>query len=198
MSFRDQGIEPPAGFNGDGFVVRPLLPTDNELDHAAVMVSREFLYHWEQEPPYPPEDFSLEDNLADLEQMRGEHEAGTRYTYTVMNADETACLGCVYFFPNDDRMWRTAEITSGDDAGFGGVDLVFSFWARVDTWAEGFEHTLLAGVWQWIHDAWSVQTPVLMTNVALEHQIATTEAVGLTRRFSYDREKDLYTNLVYG
>ena len=37
-----------------------------------------------------------------------------------------------------------------------------------------------------------------MTNVALEHQVATIEAAGLTRRFSCDREKDLYTNLVFG
>lgn len=198
MSFREQGIEAPAGFVGNGFLVRPLLPSDNELDYAAVMASREFLYHWEQEPPYPAEDFSLADNLADLEQMRSEHVAGTRYVYTVMASDETEVLGCTYFFPNDDRMWRTAEVTAGDASGFASVDLVVAFWARVDTWAGGFERTLLDGVWDWVRNGWSAETPVVMTNVALEHQVATIEAAGLTRRFSYDREKDMYTNLVFG
>ena len=50
------------------------------------------------DPPYPAEDFSLEDNLADLEQMRSEHVAGTRYVYTVMASDETEVLGCTYYF----------------------------------------------------------------------------------------------------
>lgn len=54
MSLRDTGIEPADGFSGDGFIVRPLVPTDVVLDHEAVVPSREFLYHWEQEPPYPP------------------------------------------------------------------------------------------------------------------------------------------------
>ena len=99
MSFREKGIEAADGFTGDGFIVRPLVPSDVVLDHEAVMSSREFLYHWEQEPPYPPEDFSVDDNLEDLEQMDGEHRKGTRYTYTVMNADETQVLGCIYLLP---------------------------------------------------------------------------------------------------
>jgi hypothetical protein len=82
--FPEQGIEPAAGFTGDGFIVRPLMPSDVVLDHEAVMSSREFLHDWEQDPPYPPEDFSVEDNLKDLEKMDREHRNGTRYTYTVM------------------------------------------------------------------------------------------------------------------
>ena len=88
MSFGEKGIEPADGFTGDGFIVRPLVPSDVVLDHEAVMSSREFLYHWEQDPPYPPEDFSVEDNLEDLQQMDSEHRNKSRYTYTVMNADK--------------------------------------------------------------------------------------------------------------
>jgi hypothetical protein len=36
-----------------------------------------------------------------------------------------------------------------------------------------------------------------MTNEKLEHQIATIESLGLTRRFDYDREKDMYTSNAY-
>ena len=133
VSFRGQGIQPADGFPGDGFIVRPLVPADVVLDHEAVMSSREFLYHWEQDPPYPPEDFSVEYNLEDLEQMDSEHRTGTRYTYTVMNAEETQVLGCIYLLPNDDRMYRTAEVTSHDGTDLSSVDATVAFWVRVST-----------------------------------------------------------------
>ncbi|MEM7248033.1 MAG: hypothetical protein AAF533_22055 [Acidobacteriota bacterium] len=56
---------------------------------------------------------------------------------------------------------------------------------------------MLEAAWAWIREDWPVRAPALMTNAALDHQIATIEAVGLTRRFSYDREKGMYTSLVY-
>jgi hypothetical protein len=197
MSFREQGIEPADGFAGDGFIVRPLVPSDVVLDHEAVMSSREFLYHWEQEPPYPPEDFSVEDNLEDLEQMIGEHDKGTRYAYTVMNADETQTLGCIYVLPNNDRMYRTAEVTSHDGTDFSSVDLTFSFWVRVSTWEDGFERALLEALFAWLRDDWSIERPVVLTNEHLDHQIATIESLGLSRRFDYDRDRDMYTSYAY-
>ncbi|MEL7157608.1 MAG: GNAT family N-acetyltransferase [Actinomycetota bacterium] len=197
MSFREQGIEPAAGCRGDGFILRPLLPSDNKLDHQAVMSSREFLYHWEQDPPYPAEDFSLEDNLRDLEQMDGEHRNGTRYTYTVMNTDETEVLGCIYLLPNNDRMYRTADVTSHDGTDLSSVDATLSFWVRVSTWDDGFERILLERVLAWLADDWGLERPAVVTNEHLDHQIATIESLGLTRRFDYDRDKDLYTSHAY-
>ncbi len=197
MSFRDQGIEPAEGFSGDGFIVRPLLLSDVVLDHEAVMSSREFLYHWEQDPPYPPEDFSVEDNLGDLEQMIGEHTKGTRYTYTVMNADETQTLGCIYMLGNNDRMYRSAVVSSHDGTDFSSIDATVSFWVRVSTWENGFERSLLAAVLDWLRDEWSFERPAIITNEKLDHQIATIESLGLTRCFDYDRERDMYTSHVY-
>lgn len=197
MSFRDQGIEPADGLKGDGFVVRPLVPSDVVLDHEAVMSSREFLFHWEQDPPYPPEDFSVEDNLEDLKQMDAEHRSGTRYTYTVMNEDETQVLGCIYLLPNDDRMYRTAEVKSRDGTDLSSVDATVAFWVRVSTWEEGFERVLLEAVLRWLRDDWTLERCVIMTNEKLDHQIATIESLGLTRRFDYDREKDMYTSYAY-
>jgi RimJ/RimL family protein N-acetyltransferase len=197
MSFREQGIEPADGFAGNGFIVRPLVPSDVVLDHEAVMSSREFLYHWEQEPPYPPEDFSVEDNLGDLEKMDGEHRNGTRYTYTVMNADETQTLGCIYLFPNDDRMYPSAEVTSHDGTGFSSIDAAVAFWVRVSSWEAGFERELLEAVIGWLRNDWTLERPVIITNEKLDHQIATIESLGLTRRFDYDRERDMYTSYAY-
>ena len=197
MSFKEQGIEPADGFTGDGFIVRPLVLADVVLDYEAVMSSREFLYHWEQDPPYPPEDFSIEDNLDDLTQMDSEHRSGSRYTYTVVNASETQVLGCIYFAPNDDRMYRTAKVTSHDGTDLSSVDATISFWVRVSTWADGFERTLLESVLRWLRDDWDLRQPVIMTNEKLHHQIATIDSLGLTRRFDYDRDKDMYTSHAY-
>ncbi|MDH3249083.1 MAG: GNAT family N-acetyltransferase [Acidimicrobiia bacterium] len=198
MSFRDRGIEPSVGFSGNGFIVRPLVPSDVVLDHEAVMSSREFLYHWEQDPPYPPEDYSVEDNLADLQQMDGEHRGGTRYTYTVMNPEENQVSGCIYFLPHNDRMYETARVTSHDGTDLSSVDATVAFWVRVSTWKDGFERALLEAVLGWLADDWSLERPVIITNERLGHQIATIESLGLTRRFDFDRERDMYTSHAYG
>lgn len=197
MSFRDRGIEPAEGFAAVDFMVRPLVPADVELDHEAVVSSREFLYHWEQDPPYPPEDFSVDDNLEDLVEMDRRHREGLRYTYTVMNTDETETLGCVYLLPNDDPFYRTAVVTSHDGSDLASIDATVSFWVRVSTWEAGFERTLLAAVLDWLRSEWTLERPVILTNESLDHQIATIESLGLTRRFDYDRDKDMYTTYAY-
>ena len=197
MGFREQGIEPADGFTADGFVVRPLLPSDAALDYDAVMSSREFLFHWEQDPPYPSEDFSVEDNLKDLEKMYSAHCDGSRYTYTVMNAAETQVLGCIYFLPNDDRMYGTAAVTSHDGTDLSTVDATISFWVRPSTWEAGLERLVLGAVLGWLHHDWTLERPVIMTNEHLDHQIATIESLGLARRFDYDRDRDMYTSRAY-
>jgi RimJ/RimL family protein N-acetyltransferase len=197
MSFHDDGVEPAGGFMHDGFIVRPLVPSDVVLDHDAVMASRDFLYHWEQDPPYPAANFSVEDNLEDLVRMDNEHRNGTRYTYTVMNTNETQVLGCVYLLPNDDRMYRTAEVTSHDGTDLSSVDATVAFWVRPSTWKDGFERRLLEAILGWLRDQWSFGRVVIVTNEKLDHQIATIESLGLTRRFDYDRDRDMYTSHAY-
>ncbi len=197
MGFREQGIDAADGFMADGFIVRPLVPSDVALDYDAVMSSREFLFHWEQDPPYPPEDFSVEDNLKDLEKMDSAHRDGSRYTYTVMNADETRALGCIYLLPNDDRMYLNTEVTSYDGTDLSSVDATVSFWVRPSTWKDGFERVVLDAVLGWLRQDWTLERPVIITNEQLDHQIATIESLGLTRRFNYDRDKDMYTSYAY-
>lgn len=198
MGFRDQGIEPAEGFSADGFIVRPLAASDAVLDHDAVMASREFLFHWEQDPPYPPADFSVDDNRSDLEWMTDNHRDGARYTYTVMNAEQSQVLGCIYLIAGDDPMFQSAEVTTRDGTDLTTADAAVSFWVRPALWDSGFEHTLLDALVRWLRsDVWSLERPVIITNEHLDHQIATIESLGLTRRFDYDRSKDMYTSFAY-
>ena len=197
VGLRENGIEPVEGFSTDSFIVRRLDPSDAVLDHAAVMASREFLFHWEQDPPYPPEDFSVEDNRADLEWMGDNHTNGRRYTYTVMNVDESEAVGCIYILPGNDPIYETAEVTSHDGTDLSTIDATVSFWVRPSTWEDGFERTLLEALLDWLRDDWPLERPVIITNEKLDHQIATIESVGLTRRFDYERDKDMYTSFAY-
>ncbi|MEM9513549.1 MAG: GNAT family N-acetyltransferase [Actinomycetota bacterium] len=197
MSFAERGIGPAGGFVGDGFIGRPLVPADVVLDYDAVMASRDFLYHWEQDPPYPPADFTVADNLVDLEHMDTWHRNGSRYTYTVMNVGESQALGCVYLLPSDDPVYRTAEVISHDGTDFEDIDATVSFWVRPSTWEQGFERTLLAAVIEWLRDDWSLERSVIITNEHLGHQIRTIESLGLTRRFDYHRERDIYRSCAY-
>ena len=106
-------------------------------------------------------------------------------------------LGCIYLLPNDDRMYRTSEVTSLDGTDFSSVDATVAFWVRVSTWETGFERVLLETLLSWLHDDWPLVRPVIITNEKLDHQIATIESLGLTRRFDYDRAKDMYTSHAY-
>jgi hypothetical protein len=106
-------------------------------------------------------------------------------------------LGCIYFLPNNDRMYKTAEVTSHDGTDFSSIDATISFWVLVSTWEDGFERASLDAVLSWLRDAWSFERPVILTNEKLDHQIATIESLGLTRRFDYDRDKDMYTSRAY-
>ena len=45
-----------------------------------------------------------------------------------MNADETQVFGCIYLAQNDDRTYRTAELTTHDGTDLSNVDATVAFW----------------------------------------------------------------------
>jgi hypothetical protein len=70
VPFTDPNHAVPAGLSTEQFVLRPITADDAELDHGAVMETREHLRSWEQST-WPEDDFTVEANrkdLADLEQ----------------------------------------------------------------------------------------------------------------------------------
>ncbi len=77
------------------------------------------------------------------------------------------------------------------------VDATVAFWVRPSTWQDGFERLLLEAILGWLRDQWSFERAVIVTNEKLDHQIATIESLGLTRRFDYDRDRDMYTSHAY-
>lgn len=85
--------------HGESFVLRPLAPEYNDLDFAAAQSSREHLQQTLQWGGWPSADATAEENLKDLERHIDEFENRVAYAYTVLTADESKCLGCVYINP---------------------------------------------------------------------------------------------------
>jgi RimJ/RimL family protein N-acetyltransferase len=98
MDFYPAGAPVPNEKRADGLLLRPLRATDVELDYDAVMSSAAQLRRWSQ-TAWPADDFTLAENLADLERHEREHLERTAFTFTVLNPGGTRCLGCVYLAP---------------------------------------------------------------------------------------------------
>ena len=58
--------------------------------------------------PYP--ELTHEQDLIDLGWHQKEFQNRTSFAYTVMNLDETECLGCVYFYPTDKKSFDVTVI----------------------------------------------------------------------------------------
>ncbi|SIT84042.1 GNAT family N-acetyltransferase [Microbacterium sp. RU33B] len=177
MDFADL-ISVPERLTTPEFVLRPLVAADVELDFDAVMASRDQLRPWEQSG-WPADDFTIEENLSDIEEMERGHRAGRRFTYTVMTPDESECLGCVYFMPGDARSYVTAEITPLAGGGWDRVRGTVSFWVRTSRLDDGLDRRLLSALLRWIEEDWGLHDLVVMTNEEVPQQVAVLERAGL-------------------
>jgi hypothetical protein len=126
----------PAVLETEYFRLRMLSVEDVEKDYEAVMETQErFLglgYGW------PREGFTIEENLADLEQHQQEFLHREAFAYTVVALDESRVLGCVYINPpkqdgEDARIWM---------------------WVRESEYEKGLDPILFREVKQWIDQAW--------------------------------------------
>ncbi len=95
------GFTPPARQQGDGFHLRMLSIHDVVKDFDAVMTAGDRLKGAMEPGGTWPDGLTLEENLIDLAWHQREFTIGHSFAYTVMNTDETRCLGCGYINPSD-------------------------------------------------------------------------------------------------
>jgi hypothetical protein len=183
MNFREQGWEPLPGLATDKFVIRPLLISDAALDYDAVIESRDDLRIWEQSG-WPADDFTLGQNLIDLRRHEDDAERGTGYTYTVMKADETECLGCVYIYTPAVRWIARMQVTALTDDRWNDVDAITSFWVRTSRLGDGMESALLSALTTWLVSDWPFRRNLFSCAEPLSRQISVLETAGLNRRFA--------------
>ena len=135
----------PEQFETEEFRLRMLTVNDLVKDYDAVMSSVEHLkstFSAITEDDWP-EGLTLEEDLIDLGWHQREFTLGFSFAYTVMNLDESVCLGCVYF-----------ESTSKAD-----YDVVITMWVRESELAGGLDRRLFQAVKSWVSSKWPFSNP---------------------------------------
>ncbi len=172
----------PEGLRTSEFLLRPLVAADVELDYAAVMESTEQLRPWEQ-TGWPADDFTVADDLADLVGLEERHREQRAFTYTVMDPEQTECLGCVYLMPPDARSFTSARITAVGDRAWEDYGAALYFWVRTSRLATGLDARLLAALRAWIAQDWDLGGYLVVTNEQCAQQVELIEGAGLRLRF---------------
>ncbi|MFC6088900.1 N-acetyltransferase [Saccharothrix lopnurensis] len=122
--------------------LRPIRESDVDIDHPAVMGSRERLWSLYGEAwGWPPATMTREQDRVDLARHEREQDAHESFNYALFDADETALLGCVYIDPADD------------------ADALISWWVVDEHVGTDLERALDAFVPRWIAREWPFAEP---------------------------------------
>lgn len=186
----------PEGLSTEEFILRPILATDAELDFAAVMESKDYLRTWEQSA-WPEDDFTVAANRADLENLEQRHANRQALTYTVMNPEESECLGCVYIMPTDARMFAGATIAPIGDLEWDEYDAAIYFWVRRSALAAQTDRRLLDALRIWLARDWNLRRHVFVTNEQFTQQVDLIGQTDLELRFTIQELNKPGTYLAY-
>ncbi|MDZ4734872.1 MAG: hypothetical protein SGJ07_00850 [Rhodospirillaceae bacterium] len=119
-------FQPPARIDGEGFHLRMLSVHDVVKDYATVMESEARLIGFMNPNEDWPRGLTILENLIDLGWHQREFTLRHSFAYTVMNDDESRCLGCCYIYPSDRP----------------GYDAMAYYWAREAEYRSGFDKAL--------------------------------------------------------
>ena len=133
-------FEVPAILETQKFRLRMLSVGDVEKDYEAVMESQALLRA--NGGDWPRDGFTIEENLADLEQHQREFLERVAFAYTVVAPDESRVLGCVYINP---PQWTDANAE-------------VYMWVRQSEYDKGLDPVLFQTVKDWIASTWPFET----------------------------------------
>jgi hypothetical protein len=161
------------------------------------MESRAALRLWQQSS-WPADDFTVEDNRADLQRMEERHVAGVAFGYTVLSPDETRCLGCVYVFAPDARFLAVSDVAAVDGGRWDRIDAAVYFWVRTSTTADELDRSLLSCLRRWFRDDWGFEDVVFVTSELFTQQVQLIESTDLALRFEIVEPDKPSRYLAYG
>jgi hypothetical protein len=173
MDFHPKNAPVPKELRTARFFLRPLLASDVEIDYEAVMASREQLRRWSQST-WPADDFTLEENLDDLERHAREHRDGEAFTYTVLHPEGKRCLGCVYITP----VPQVCQPFLPHDSYGANV----GFWVRSAEIKNDLDRALLADLIGWFDEAWAFDQVVFVISQQEMRQAEILERAGTVRK----------------
>lgn len=132
-------FEIPKELITEKFKLRMLKVSDVVKDYDAVMTSVEHLQGiFGERSKWPSKDLTFEQDLIDLGWHQKEFQNRSSFAYTMMNLDESQCLGCMYIFPSRDPNFE--------------VDIFM--WVRKSEFDKGLDQILFKTVKDWITDKW--------------------------------------------
>lgn len=152
--FTPEDFPPPELLKTEDFTIRKLLAKDVYLDYMAVMSSIDII-HKTRGGTWPTPDLSFEDDFIDLAWHQREFEHGSSFAYTVMNHEETECLGCLYFYPAGFRKEAQAD-----------ADVDVSFWVTQKAYDQGLYPKLYKTIQKWLEQDWPFKKPE-WTNISI-------------------------------
>lgn len=188
MTFNLAHADVPGRQTTDDFVLRPITAADTERDYAAVMESRDFLRLWEQSS-WPADDFTVEDNRADVEMLEQRHVKGDAFTYTVTDVSGVECLGCVYVMATTAGMYTGARFRSLTERRWTDYEAAVYYWVRKNRLGTAVDRALLDFLRTWFAGEWALDGHLFVTNKEFTQQYDLFEATDLQRRFTF-RERD--------
>jgi hypothetical protein len=196
MSFYPEHASVPSELKTEEFVVRPLRATDVELDYDALMASKEELWLAEEDG-WPSEDFTLAENLEDLQTHEKEHIERTAFTFTIMNPTESECLGCLYIQPlapvlNYMREHKI-DTTAMDD-----YSAIVTFWVRSSRLVNHLDRRLLGALLPWFERDWAFSGVAFGTNSRVKNQVDNFNAAGLRQLYANVMPDKEGKELIYG
>ena len=181
MTFYPTQLRLPGSLETADFQLQPLTPAHVEIDYEAVMSSREMLNLWSGSR-WPAPDFTLAENLADLEWHDREHRRRIAFTYTILNPAGSKCLGCLYIRPLSELATQNPEVlptTLPNEA-------IYRFWVRSSRLADRLDQRVLPALITWFDEQWDFPRVSFHIGQGNKQQVALFETSNLTHRFDLE------------
>lgn len=179
MRFYPPNAPVPEELRTDEFTLRPLTPAHVELDHTTLMTSKKMLRLWSGNPEdgWPDDDFSVEQNMEDMEWHYSDHLKRIAFTFTVLNPAEDEVIGCIYIVPFEPLMEANPQLTEliQDDAA------LIRFWAVEPRLGDGLDARILQSMVRWFNEEWAFAQTYFHVYQQFNQQIEMMEANGLER-----------------
>lgn len=179
MIFYPEPHPVPVELKTPQFTLLPLTPAHVKLDFAALMDSKQMLRLWSGSS-WPTDEFTLENNLEDLEWHDMEHQDRIAFTYTVLSPDEKECLGCIYIKPlqlfQNQLPAQVAPITN--------LDAATRFWIREPYLVHRLDVQLLNVLIDWFESDWQFGRHFFHARCVHGQQVQLLERSGLSKQFS--------------
>lgn len=126
----------PQIFKSNNFTLLPLSVKYAEKDYEAVKISEQSL---KNKFPTWPQNLTFEENIESIKKHESDFENRTGFAYTILSNDFDKCLGCVYIYSIESKIY----------------DAIVYFWVRDGILDKEFEEKLFSNLKEWLENSWT-------------------------------------------